>query len=301
MFIQTVSQVVKLFLFMILGYILAKKGILPRESPKVLSKLLVWACCPALYFRTFASQFTPDKLSYSARTILVSVISLLISYLIALLLGKLLIKDPYNRNVLTYSVCVPNYGYMGNVLVLALLGESVLIEFQIFVLPVTVFMITIGYSLLLGRKTNLKSLLNPMLIAACAGIVLGLLRIPLPVFLLDALSGLSGCMGPVSMILAGCVIATFDLIKILLMKDVYLIVAIRMLLMPALAFVLGKVLNIPQGYFFLLVVFHCLPAGLNTVVYPSTIGKDSSLGAGLAVVSNIAAIITVPLFFNFVF
>ena len=300
MFIQTVSQVVKLFLFMILGYILAKKDILPKESPKVLSKLLVWACCPALYFRTFASQFTPDKLSSSAITILVSIISLFISYLIALLLGKVFIKDQYTRNVLTYSVCVPNYGYMGNVLILALLGEAVLVEFQIFVLPVTIFMITIGYSLLLDRKANFKSLLNPMLIAAFAGIVLGLFRIPLPAFLLDALSGLSGCMGPVSMILAGCVIATFDLKKILLLKDVYFIVAVRMLLMPALAFALGKLLYLPQKYFFLLVVFHCLPAGLNTVVYPSTIGKDSSLGAGLAVISNLVAIITVPLFFSFV-
>ena len=300
MFIQTVSQVVKLFLFMIIGYILAKKDILPAEAPKVLSKLLVWACCPALYFRTFASQFTPDKLSSSALTFLVSILSLFVSYLIALLLGKVFMKDQYSRNVLTYSVCVPNYGYMGNVLILALLGESVLIEYQIFVLPVTVFMITIGYSLLLDRKANLKSLLNPMLIATCAGILLGLLHIPLPAFFLDALSGLSGCMGPISMILAGCVIAEFDLKKILLVKDVYLIVAIRMLLMPALAFVFGKLLHIPHEYFFLLVAFHCLPAGLNTVVYPSTIGKDSSLGAGLAVISNIVAIITVPLFFSFV-
>ena len=161
-------------------------------------------------------------------------------------------------------------------------GDSLIIEFHLSVSPL--FQVFYHLTALLLRQLHFKR--KTLLL--------------LPAFLLDALSGLSGCMGPVSMILAGCVIATFDPKKILLLKDVYIIVAVRMLLMPALAFALGKLLNLPPKYFFLLVVFHCLPAGLNTVVYPSTIGKDSSLGAGLAVISNLVAIITVPLFFSFV-
>jgi len=98
------------------------------------------------------------------------------------------------------------------------------------------------------------------------------------------------------MILSGCVIAGFDLKEVLGQKRVYLTVAIKMVLMPMLVVIAGKFINIPTEYLYLVLLFQAVPAGLNSIVYPSTIGKDCSFGAGLAVVSNVAALITIPVF-----
>ncbi len=300
MFTQTFLQIAKLFLFMITGFVLTRKQVLPAEAPKVFSKLLVWVSCPALYLKTFSSQFTPEKLPVSLRLMLISTAALAAAWLLSAVLGRRITGDPYKRKVFSYSLCVPNFGYMGNVLILALLGESTLLDYQIFVIPVTAFMITVGYSMLLEKKTELRSLVNPMVIAMLAGIVLGLLRIPLPGFILDTLDSAAGCMGPLSMILAGCVIAEFDLRSILSVREVYFTVAVRMVLMPLLVLAAGRLFRIPEEWFFLLLAFECLPAGLNSVVYPSTIGRDCSLGAGIALVSNLTAVVTVPFFFSLI-
>ncbi len=299
MLIQTLEQVGKLFLFMLLGYLLTKKDILPKETPKVLSRVLVWISCPALYLRSFSSHFRPETLRTMPMLLLVSAASLAVCLLISGALKKLVTKDEYNQGVFTYSVCVPNSGYMGNVLVLALLGEAELLRFQIFVIPFTFYMLLFGYSMLLGRKPSLKNMLNPMMVAMFTGMIIGLLRLQLPGFVLGALGSAADCMGPLSMIIAGYVVAEFDLKRILSMKEVYFTVAVRMLLVPVLVLLAGRLLRIPAEYYTLLICFHCLPTGLNTVVYPSSIGRDCSLGAGLAVVSNILAVLTVPIFFNF--
>lgn len=298
MFLLTLKQVVNLFLFMILGYVLSKKKIMPRETANVFSKLLVWVCSPALYLNTFSTQFSSEELKKSLVFILAAVVALAVSYFGALLLRKPISRDGYSQNVFIYSACIPNFGYMGNVLILALIGQTALLQFQIFVIPFTIFMVTGGYSLLLDRKTGIKGIINPMIIALFAGIILGLLNLRLPDFVCDMLTGASDCMGPISMILAGCVIADFDLKKIISRPEVYRILAICMVIKPLIVVLIGKAFRIPQDIFFPLLAFNALPTGLNSIVYPSTVNKDCSLGAGLALISNILAIVTVPLFFS---
>ncbi len=297
MFSQTLFQVLTLFLFMVVGFILSKAGIFPKETPKVLSVFLVWVSCPALYLRTFASQFTPEKLPSSLKIMLVSAVCLAIIFALSCALGRLIIKDKYTRSVFEYSLSVPNAAYFGNPLVLAVMGESMLLQFQIFSIPMILFMLTVGYSLLIEKEINLKSILNPMMVATIVGIILGMLRIQLPDFIMSALSGASDCLGPVSMILTGCVISQFSFRQILSPKEVYITVFIKMLLMPLMVIAVGALFPIPREIYIITLLFNCMPVGLNSVVYPSSVGKDCSLGAGLAIVSNIAAVLTVPLFF----
>lgn len=298
MFTQTVLQVAKLFIFMLIGYILTKADIMPKEAPKVLSKLLVWVASPALYLKTFSTQFTPEKLSSYLSIIAVAIVSLAVTFSLAKLLERFISTDEYLRNVFTYSVCIPNSGYIGNVLVLALYGEAMLLKFQIFIIPNIIFTVTVGYAMLLQRKPGLKSSVNPLMVSAIIGIILGLLRVRIPDFAVNILTSASDFIGPISMILTGCVIAQFDLRKILSQKEVYITVFFRMIAMPLLTVAVGKLFHLPSELFFLLLALNCLPAGLNSVVYPSTIGKDCSIGAGIATVSNILAVITVPFFFS---
>lgn len=299
MFYQTLAQVAKLFLFLLTGFILAKKEILPDQTAKCFSLFLVWVSQPALYLYTFSTRFNVGQLAESVKLMAVSLVGLVVTLLLSRLIRSVIIKDDYAQKVFTYSVCVPNYGSVGYVLVQALFGEAVLLQYQIFVTPITIYVLTAGYAMLLDRKTCLKSLLNPMIVALLVGMVLGLLQIKLPVFLQEALISASDCIGPISMILTGCVIAQFDLKKVLSLQEVYTTVILRMLLLPALVIAVSLVIPIPRKYVSMLLIFHAMPCGLNSVVFPSTVGKDCSFGAGLAVISNTVALFTIPLFLSY--
>ena len=42
-----------------------------------------------------------------------------------------------------------------------------------------------------------------------------------------------------------------------------------------------------------------MPAGLNTIVFPKLIGKNSENGASVALISSLFSIITIPVWLNF--
>ena len=50
----------------------------------------------------------------------------------------------------------------------------------------------------------------------------------------------------------------------------------------------------------LMVIFSSMPLGLNTIVFPAAYGGDETLGASMAVISNLIGMITVPLILSLV-
>lgn len=109
------------------------------------------------------------------------------------------------------------------------------------------------------------------------------------------LSDLSACVGPCGMVLSGCVIAQFSFREILREKLLYVVTLLRMAVVPLLAYGLGRLLALPRELLLLVICFLAMPTGVNTVVFPSTIGKDCHLGAGMALVSNPLAVLIIPL------
>ena len=186
---------------------------------------------------------------------------------------------------------------MGYALAEGLLGESVLMNMMMFALPVSCYIYTIGFSMLTKRPLSLKKLLNPGILAMGAGMLAGLFALPLPEAAFSILNKSSACMAPVSMLLAGIVISEFDLKKLLSNKLTYIIVLLRLLVIPI---VLGTILNfictpeIVQTS----ILFYAMPCGLNTIVFPKMIDENCEIGAGLAFLSNVFACATIPLVFT---
>jgi predicted permease len=50
----------------------------------------------------------------------------------------------------------------------------------------------------------------------------------------------------------------------------------------------------------MIMMFTAMPLSLNTIVYPAANGQDTTIGASLALVSNIVGLLTVPLILSLV-
>ena len=61
LFLPTLSKMCELFLYIIIGYIVARFGIAPDNSSKVLSKLENNIFIPALVMGTFMGKFTVER------------------------------------------------------------------------------------------------------------------------------------------------------------------------------------------------------------------------------------------------
>ncbi|MBR3873461.1 MAG: AEC family transporter [Clostridia bacterium] len=274
---------------------LAKSGLVEAEHAKLLSTLEVYVCFPCTVFKTFSANFTVSYLSEKYASILLSTVLLAAVAVIARVVSRRFSKNPYEQDIYCYTMVIPNTGYIGSALVGNLYGQTVLLNQMLFNLPVTFYTYTEGYRMLTGgKKMTLKRLINPVMIALMLGCVVGILSIPIPAVLQSVVDGANNCMAPLSMILTGIAISEFDLRKLLKIKMVYVMTLIRLIILPfGMAFLVSRFCS--REIVLAIVMQYAMPCGLNTIVFPKLIGENCEIGAGLALVSNVLAIFTIPL------
>lgn len=288
------KQVAILFIFAIIGFTLCKTNKVNSSSTKFLSTLVVWVFLPATTFKSFATNFTVKYITEKYDIIITSAIFVTAISTLAFLISKLLTKDKYRRSVYTYSLTVPNSGYMGIPLTQAIFGEAMLTNVLLFALPINIYLYSIGYCSLTKAKLTFKKLLNPPLIAISLGAIFGLSGLTLPEFATDFLSTASAPMGPCTMLILGMTLSEYNFAKLLKPNMNYLVAAMRLIVIPAFAVIILNLLNLENVIMPALIVYS-MPCGLNTVVFPKLVDEDCETGAALALISTALSMATIPL------
>lgn len=303
-FLSTLNQMGFLFFLLILGYILARLKAVPDNTAGVLSKLENNAFIPALVLGTFMNNFTTARLTVAGQYFLVGLVMAVIAVPAALVLARCFTKDRYIRNIYTYGLAFSNFGFMGNAVVSALFPD-IFMEYLIFVLPLWIFIYMWGVPVLLipsggekkGLLSQLKSFVNPMFACMLLGAVLGLLAVPLPDFVNSAVKTLGDCMSPVAMLLTGMTVAKIDLGATFRKLQLYVISLVRLVAIPLVFLGVLLVVAMPRELAVCGLCSIAMPLGLNTVVIPAAYGQDTSVAAGMALISHLLSCITIPVMF----
>ena len=307
LFSSTLNQIAFLFCFIAMGYGLMKAGLLPGNSSAVLSKLENMLFVPALVLGTFMNNFTVECLGSARSLLIISTVIGLIAIGFALIVSRLVTKDSYIRKIYTYGLSFSNFGFMGNAVVSSLFPDM-FFEYLIFTLPLWIFIYMWGVPVLLisdaGKKQSLKdrakAFCNPMFGAMIAGMIIGLSGVKLPQWLNSFVDISGSCMSPVAMLLTGIVVSAIPLKKTFSDVRTIIISLVRLLVMP-LIFIAATLLlpSNPQNEIWYLCALCSLamPLGLNTIVIPSSLGKDTTVAASMAIISHLLSAITIPLIF----
>ena len=311
-FYLVLKQMVVMFLFMAVGFVLRKKKILPEGTDKVISKLELFVFLPAMNFYSQINNCTLETFKDNLPFIIAGAVIVVASIVLAYPVSNLLIKRrkgessdvSYKRNVYRYGLAFANFGFIGNFLVREIWGEMGLFTYTLFTFFLSVGCYAWGLAILVPNESSekqtlgtvMKRISTPPLIALVLGAVLGLFGAAeyIPDFIQNALSSASDCMGPSAMILAGFVVGGYNFKSIVLDKKIYLLSVIRLILIPAVFLSALKLLNLAYLVPYTLVAL-AAPLGLNTVVFPAAYGKDTKTGASMALVSTIISLLTIPL------
>jgi len=223
---------------------------------------------------------------------------------LSLLCVRFCSKDKYERNIYTYGLCFSNFGFMGNAVVSALFPH-IFLEYLIFTLPLWTLIYLWGVPVLLmggsAEKQTLaqraKSFVNPMFAGMLLGVLIGLTNMPVPQFVSSAVSAAGSCMSPVAMLLTGMTIAQFNLREVLRIKGVYLVTALRLIVFPLLFLGVMVLIPMPEVFATCAICSLAMPLGLNTIIIPSALGKDTKVASGMALVSHVLSCLTIPVVF----
>lgn len=299
-FISSFRQMLFMFLFMLFGYMLNRKKLIPENSGAVLSKLENLLFMPCLVLNTFMNRCTIENLTSKASFILYSILFLAIALLLALVLAPFFAQKKEEYGIYRYSFVVANIAFMGNAVVEGIFGSEILFDYLIFTLPINLFLNSIGISWLIPVSESmipLKKWGNPINLASLAGVILGITSFSLPLPLPAFISAGSACMAPIAMLLTGFIIGQYPLRSLISSGRVLFTALYRLLLLPVLFFLLARLLQLDSDIRHVLICAYSMPLGLNTIVIPSAYDNDASLGASMALISNLLALITIPLVF----
>ncbi len=304
-FLPTVNQMGFLILLIIIGYVIVRLNVVQSEGTVLISRLENNVFVPALILDTFVNNLTIDKIGDAWKYLLGGTILILLSIPLAIAIARICTKDKYLQNIYTYGLSFANFGFMGNAVVMALFPDMFM-NYIIFVLPLWVAIYAWAVPVLLipnseGKRSigeTLKAFLNPMFVSIFIGALLGLTKITLPDFLLTSFSSLGACMSPLAMILTGMTIAKIDLKKTFSSLSIYLVSLIRLIFIPLLVLLILIFLPVDEGIKLCTICTVSMPLGLNTIVVPGAYGQDTSVAAGLALISHLLSCLTIPLVFT---
>lgn len=301
------STILTLFLLMIIGFVIKKRGHINASQESFIATFLQQYAIPGLMLDNVTSRFTPDFLKDSLPLLAVSFATLFVSILIGLMVAKTFRISPQNTGVFTTMFAFSNTIFIGVPVISGIFGEQGLPYLMVFYLMNTFLFWTMGVSLVAGKQAGKKSrlnifkkLFNPPLIAFALGLVLLFTKTSLPAPVAKTCRYLSQLVTPLSTIYMGAIMGDLSFKKLPGLKPTFLVILGRFLVAPALAFALMSLLNFTGLARQVIVVAAALPVMAQVSVLAGYYGKDHQYTAFMTALTTLLSILIIPLYFRFI-
>ena len=189
-------------------------------------------------------------------------------------------------------------------MVQALLGKEWVVYTTGYILVTTVFIWTHGRMLICEEKGfNVKELLKNVNVVACImGILMFALKIQLPSLITETMDSISATIAPISMIVAGMLIAGMDVKDCLKNKRLYIITFLKMIVFPLFAVSLLKFTNlssmVKNGDMILLIslLASIAPTAASVTQLAQIYDADSEYASAYYFITTLLCILTMPVF-----
>ncbi len=239
------QQMIVLFIYIVIGYAAAKRGIMDEEFSKKISWIVVNVANPAL---TLSAVVNGDGM-IEGRDLLVTALTAVVilggMVVLSLFLPVIFRAGAKEKNVYRLMSAFNNIGFMGFPVIAAVYGQAALLYAAIFSMLFNVLMYTYGIQTARGQKMGKIEwikILNIGVISSIFAIVIYLLKIPTPTFFNTTMGGLTA---PLSMMVIGISLAGMPLRELfmdirMLSYSITKLLALPILFMPVINHVIDN-------------------------------------------------------------
>jgi predicted permease len=294
--------VMPLVLMMATGFLIRRVGIVTEDALKIINRVVYYVGIPTLVFYSVVTDRTPARWQYAlwvAGTVLAA-------FALAMLLARVLTKDPAKRGSIAQAAYRSNDGIFGLAMATAMLGEgnTGTMAFTL-VISASLFGITgvLCYELNRGGKVNvgrvlLNTLKNPILIAAALAFLVRFTGITLPYVILKPIEYFKHMCTPLGFLVLGGLLSFRSLREN--WKLVTIASAVKLVVLPvlmcAVAYLLGGLRGAELSSLF--IVF-ASPTAMSCLPMASELGGDVKLSGELIAVTTVLSLLTVFLYLTF--
>lgn len=294
------QQMIVLFIYIVIGYAAAKRGIVDEGFSNKISWIVVNVANPAL---TVSAVVNGDGMIKGRELLLTALTAMVIlggMVALSLFLPVIFRVERNERNVYRLLSAFNNIGFMGFPVIAAVYGEEALLYAAIFSMLFNVLMYTYGIQTAKGQKMGgieWKKMLNVGVISSVFAIVIYLLKIPTPPFFNTTMSGLSGLTAPLSMMVIGISLTSIPIRGLFMDRRMLFYSLTKLLVLPVLVM---PVINRSVGNEMLCgvcMIMIATPAASMNAMLMQQYGdsKEAEFAARGVALTTLLSVITIPI------
>ena len=293
------QQIGVLFLMMAMGWVLVRSGLLKTADSRILSVCCIYIIMPCAIIRSFQIDYTSQIRDQFLQALAAAFAIHFILFGVTWAMNRLWHFCVEEQASIIYS----NSGNLIIPLVTSVLGPEWVIYSSAFLSVQLLFIFTHCQSVLQGQPVfNFHRMVrNVNLIAIAIGLVMFFFGIRLPKIPLDVVSGITACLGPMGMIMLGMIMASVELRKALSQGRLYLIVALKMVIVPLIILLFlrysGMASMVADGKMILLISLLAVitSSAISVVQFCQLYDKDVTYAGSINAITTIVCILTMPL------
>ena len=306
--LAAMTQMLILFLIVILGFVISKLGYFDKPFSDKVSRILMDVTMPALVIASVGDLDGSGQWGLVATTIVVCLAANVVWTIAGYLIGRILHVVPAQRTLYAFMGFALNIGFMGLPLISALVGGQAVLMASLFILFGNLYMFTIGLTMLrMGPRSDdeepaghrkfeipWKMLLSPAVLAALIAIVLFLGGIKLPYVLQESLSLVGGITGPLAMLLVGFFLSMQRVSDLIKEWRMYPYILLRQFLFSGLMVWAASFVIQDHSLLATLALMSCMPIGAMVPLFAGEAGRDALVASRFTVGTTVASFVSIP-------
>lgn len=295
-------KIAAIFAMTAIGFTASKTGILPAESKKYLSNLLLFITSPCMIIGSMTSQ-TLDAHTFELMIEIVagSFVFFLAAMAVSFLIVKLMRCKREDEGVLMVIITAVNTGFMGFPVTKAIFGNTYFflmviqnIVLNIYIYSMMIYQMNYGFHKKEGVKSMLMPMLNMCTYALIIGLVLMLLKVQLPEILADFINTIGDATIPVSMIVVGVQLSESSICKMLTNRQLITASLCNVILIPALTFLAVNWLPLAPESKLILIFAAAFPCAVVSTAIALRENRNAALMAEGVAMTTLLSMGTLP-------
>lgn len=296
---------IELVAMIAIGFFVWRAGFVDEKFDSSLTALILNIALPCMIIKSFDTEFSMEELKNCVILLGVSILVLGVSFGVGQGCYKLC-RGGYTGRILRFGTMFTNFSFVGMPIVEQLYGQTALLYFVVFLVPIRMVYYSAAKPLLsppgviFARESVWQRIMgwfSPPVVAVFIGLFLYITQLQLPTVIDDVVSGIGKISSPLGMILCGISLGKHKLRE--LMKPRYLLMPlVRNLIMPALTICILLLLPIDPLLKKVIVIFAALPVASLTAAFTIQYDPEPEAhleSAGAVLFSVIACAATMPL------
>ncbi|MGX8709838.1 MAG: AEC family transporter [bacterium] len=295
-FLTIFEKVVILFIMIFIGYLCGKTGMVTKRGAQQITSILLYVVTPCLIIASLQSIIGQIGIKELISAVFWSAFAMGLAILASMLFFRK--KPDYQKKILRFAAAYSNSGYMGIPLVEAVFGSAGVAYASMYNAVFSFFMWTHGYTSVSSKRAPgwKKIATNPGIIGLAVAFPLFAFSIRLPEILESPIGSLASMNTPLAMIVVGIYISGINLKELFTDSNLYLLSALRLVLLPGLTLLLMLPFGIDKTVASTVLLLCAAPSATATAMFAVQFGGDAKLASKSVALTTLFSVATMPFF-----